>query len=75
MTFFDRFMLSFLFGYTVGSLLISTIKADIRRREAEKHIKYLGTKKLTDEEAKELFKMLGLEKPEEDGEEDGEEDE
>lgn len=71
MTFFDRFMLSFIFGYIVGSLLVR-IMVGIRRREEEKHIKCLGTKKLSDEEAKELFKVLGLEKPEE---EDDEEDE
>lgn len=67
MTFFDRFMLSFLFGYAVASLLTRTLES-AKRREAEKHIKCLGTKKLTDEEAKELFKMLGIEKPDEDDE-------
>lgn len=58
MTFFDRFMLSFIFGYVIGRLIAAMLLRH-ERRKAESEIQFMGAKKLTKEEMDELMKVLG----------------
>ena len=74
MTTWDRFMLSFIFGYVIGRILVSYLLAH-ERKKAEKNITFMGARKMSKEEMDELMKLLGQSPIMEDDDDEDEEDE
>ena len=69
MTFLDRFMLSFMFGYIAVSMLINLLNVYKHKKDSE-HIHFMGTKNMTKEEMDALIKILGQDQTEDEDEED-----
>lgn len=59
MTTWDRFMLSFIFGYVIGRLLVSYLLAHERKKAEKDNITFMGARKMSKEEMDELMKLLG----------------
>lgn len=69
MTFWDRFMLNFMFGYIVTNMLIKLFGAYKYKKESE-HIHFMGTKNMTKEDMDALIKIFGQDQTEDEDEKD-----